>query len=165
VNIQDLLLLFDYNYWANDRVARTATRAGPDVFVASAPQAYGSLRGTLLHIVDGELAWRTLFETGSPPADTLKEADFPTLESVERRRRDEEAAMRRYLGSLGDGDLARILRYTGDAGVPRARVLWHCLVHVVNHGTHHRSQAAAILRGHGHSPGDLDLTVYLLERN
>jgi uncharacterized damage-inducible protein DinB len=41
-------------------------------------------------------------------------------------------------------------------GVP----IWQMLVHVVNHGTQHRSEAAALLTGEGRSPGDLDLIDY-----
>ncbi len=50
-------------------------------------------------------------------------------------------------------------------GKPRQRVLWHCLVHVVNHGTQHRSECAAMLTDFGHSPGDLALALFLWERD
>jgi uncharacterized damage-inducible protein DinB len=54
-------------------------------------------------------------------------------------------------------------RYTTEDG-GRERVLWHCLLHVVNHGTQHRSEAAAILTGYGYSPGGLDFTAFLNEQ-
>ena len=76
----------------------------------------------------------------------------------------EEGAMRAFVAGLTDADLDRIVRYPVDEGVIRERVLWHCLVHVVNHGTQHRAEAAALLTGYGHSPGDLDMTLFLNER-
>src|SRR5438552_7817961 len=48
-------------------------------------------------------------------------------------------------------------------GIVRERVLWHCLFHLVNHGTQHRSEAAALLTGYGQSPGGLDFTALLNE--
>ena len=47
-----------------------------------------------------------------------------------------------------------------DEGVPFTGMLQH----VVNHGTQHRSEAAAILTQAGRSPGELDLITFLEER-
>jgi uncharacterized damage-inducible protein DinB len=71
--------------------------------------------------------------------------------------------MRAYLGSLSDQDLYGLARYLIPSGIVRERVVWHCLVHVVNHGTQHRSEAAALLTSYGQSSGDLDITVFLNE--
>jgi uncharacterized damage-inducible protein DinB len=38
--------------------------------------------------------------------------------------------------------------------------VWQMLVHVVNHGTQHRAEAAVLLTGEGRSPGELDLISY-----
>ena len=55
----------------------------------------------------------------------------------------EWAALDAWLPTLADDWLAR-----RHEGVP----LWQMLAHVVNHGTQHRSEAAAILTGAGRSP-------------
>ena len=73
--------------------------------------------------------------------------------------------MRAYLGGLNDEDLESHRRYTTDTGIQRDRILWHCLLHIVNHGTQHRSEAAALLTDYGQSPGDVDFTVFLNEWN
>jgi len=95
----------------------------------------------------------------------LQEDDFPTFTVLEQRWNEEERAMRDYLAHLTDDDLTNYTRYTTDEGNKRERVLWHCLLHVVNHGTQHRSEAATILTGCGYSPGDLDFTVFLNQQS
>lgn len=69
-----------------------------------------------------------------------------------------------YLNSLSDETLWGYVRYTTPEGVKRERLLWHCLYHVVNHGTQHRSEAAVRLTELGHSPGEVDFTLFLNER-
>jgi uncharacterized damage-inducible protein DinB len=96
--------------------------------------------------------------------DDLEEADFPTFETLEQLWHEEERAIRDYLAGLSDDNLTDYVRYTTDEGNKRERLLWHCLLHVVNHGTQHRSEAAAILTGYGYSPGELDFTAFLNEQ-
>lgn len=160
MNIQDIQLIYNYNYWANGKILAAASKVTQEQFLASAEFPFGGLRGTLVHILDAEYGWRGLFEKNSFN-DELNPKDFPTLLSVEERLHEEEKAMRAYLNNLRDEDMNRHLRYMADSGVERDRIHWHCLVHVVNHGTQHRSEAAAILTGFDASPGDLDFTVFL----
>jgi uncharacterized damage-inducible protein DinB len=132
-------------------------------FLAPTTHSYGSLRGTLVHTLDAEYGWRMLCQHNTLTPD-MSEAEFSALDVLEQRWREEEMAMRGYLASLQDDDLLDLVRYTTDSGQSRERVLWHCLLHVVNHGTQHRGEAAAILTGYGQSPGDLDFTVFLNEK-
>lgn len=162
MNIQDILLLYEYNYWANKRILQESANVTQEQFNAPASFPYGGLRGTLLHILDTEWGWRALFQSIDAASDLI-EAEFPTLAAFEVRWQEEEAAMHSYIKSLSNEDMEGHLRYTTDNGMKRDRILWHCLLHVVNHGTQHRSEAAALLTDYGHSPGDLDFTVFLNE--
>jgi uncharacterized damage-inducible protein DinB len=132
-------------------------------FAAPAAFPFGGLRGTLLHILDAEWSWRLRLQHGAPSSDLL-EADFPTLDALVTRWQDEEQEMRAYLGSLDDEKLAGTVRYPIGEGKMRERILWHCLLHLANHGTQHRAEAAAILTALGQSPSDVDFTIFLSER-
>jgi uncharacterized damage-inducible protein DinB len=138
-----------------------ATKVTEEQFLASAEFPFGGLRGTLVHILDAEFGWRSFFQHNDWSAPELSETDFPTFSSVQARAQEEEQAMRAHLASLKDEELEDHLRYTVGNGIIRDRIRWHCLVHVVNHGTQHRSEAAALLTRFGQSPGDLDFTVFL----
>ena len=160
MNIKDVLLLYDYNYWATKKILEASAKVTPEQFTASGSFPYGGLHGTLLHILDAEWGWRALFQNIETASDLLP-ADYPTLTSIVVRWNEEETAMRAYLATLHDEDMESHLRYTTDTGLQRDRIWWHCLIHVVNHGTQHRSEAAALLTDYGHSPGELDFTVFL----
>lgn len=160
MNTQNIHLIYEYNYWANGRILSAATNVTVDQFLAPADFPYGGLRGTLVHVLEAEYGWRGLFEKNSFNEE-LNPKDFPDLKTLTERFRAEEQAMRAYLNGLTDDDMDSHKKYVADNGEPRDRILWHCLYHVVNHGTQHRSEAAAILTEYGASPGDLDFTLFL----
>jgi uncharacterized damage-inducible protein DinB len=162
MQIQDMTLLYDYNDWANKRILSATAGFSQEQFVTPTAHNYGTLRATLLHTLDTEYGWRFLCQFNKITED-LTEADVPTLDAMVKRWHEEESAMRSYLAGLNDDSLTRIVSYTVNDKT-RNRVLWHCLLHIVNHGTQHRSEAAAILTSLGQSPGDLDFTVFLSEK-
>ncbi len=162
MNLADLSLLLDYNDWANRRILTAAARVTPEQYAAPSDFPRSSLRATLIHILDAQYGWRLLLERQTETPD-LTEADFPSLDSLLARWHEEDLALRHYLSTLTDELVSGTIRYTNHAGLNRERVRWHCLLHVVNHGTQHRSEAAALLTRYGQSPGDLDMSMYLIE--
>jgi uncharacterized damage-inducible protein DinB len=139
-----------------DQVAEVS----PDQFLAPAPFPHGGLRGTLVHTLFAEWIWRQRW-TGTSPTYRLQPEQFPTFESLRMRWAEEEKQLMDFVQALTDENLNRMISYTNTSGKPFTRVLWHMLAHVVNHGTQHRAEAAAMLTDLGHSPGDIDLIVFL----
>ena len=73
--------------------------------------------------------------------------------------------MRAFLAASNDEELQRIVHYTNLHNRSFAFPLWQLMAHVVNHGTQHRAEAAALLTDWGYSPGDMDLSLFLTERS
>lgn len=163
MNIQDIQFIYNYNYWANGKILAACAKVTEEQFLAPAEFPYGGLRGTILHIVDAEYGWREFFETDIFKED-LRVEDFPTFSSLEEKFREEEQSMRAYLNRLTDEDMNSHRKYSFNEDIHLDRILWHCLMHVVNHGTQHRSEAAALLTSYNASPGDLDFALFLYEQ-
>lgn len=173
MKLDDLKLMFEYNYWANRCILTQTANVTGEQYVAKTNFGIGwsSLRGTLVHLLDSEWQWRitcqghyaALLTDAEYDATEIHEEHIPTFAALTEQWTAEESAMRAYLDTLDDEKLNGILRYVISGNIVRERVLWHCLYHVVNHGMQHRSEAAALLTSYGHSPGDLDFTMFLNE--
>jgi uncharacterized damage-inducible protein DinB len=162
MNTHDILTLYKYNQWSNTRILNAAARVTPEEFLAPAPFPHGGLRGTLVHTLSAEWIWRSRWQ-GSSPTRLLQAVDFPDFASLRQRWHHEETQLMAFVESLTDEQLDKVFHYNNTSGKPFEQVLWHALAHVVNHGTQHRTEAAAMLTGFGHSPGDIDLIYFISE--
>jgi uncharacterized damage-inducible protein DinB len=162
MNKQDMQVLYKYNAWSNAKILEAASHITQDEFLASSPVPHGGLRGTLVHALFGEWVWRNRWE-GTSPALRLKPEDFPTFESLRSRWAQEEDKLLKFVADLTDERLYTRFKYVSTEGFPHERVLWEAMMHLVNHGTQHKTEAAGILTALGHSPGDIDLIVYFNE--
>jgi uncharacterized damage-inducible protein DinB len=158
---EDIQILFSYNDWANERILRAAEHLSDEQFITPTSFGYGSLRDILVHTMGAEWMWRKRCQKNiSPPA--LPKADaFPTLASLRTHWHEEAQHMRAFLATLRDEDMRYLVHYTNTRGAAFKTPLWQALMHVVNHGTQHRSEAALLLTSYGHSPGDIDFVVFL----
>ena len=152
--------LFDYNYWATARIWERVEQISSEELLRPRDLSWKSIRGTLVHMLSAEYIWRQRCQYHNSPQH-LPESDYPTLGILDAHRSEEEAAMRNYLHSLHDDDLQSTIHYTSTEGIQYSTALWQILTHVAMHGMQHRAELAYILSGLGHSPGDLDLVIYL----
>ena len=160
MNKQDILLLFQYNQWANAKILSAAAQVTQEKFVAPAPFPHGGLRSTLVHALSAEWIWRTRWE-GTSPTKLLKPEEFPDFSSLRARWAQEEMQLMNFVNGVSEERLNSAFDYRNTAGTPFTKVLWHVMAHVVNHGTQHRTEAAAMLTEFGHSPGDIDLVIFV----
>jgi len=160
MNKQDILTLYKYNQWANAKILESVRNVTREEFLAGASFPHGGLRGTLTHILFAEWIWRNRWE-GFSPTTRLQPEEFPTLEDLLQRWQEEEIRLMEFVEGVTDESLALPFHYSNTKGVPKENILWHAMAHVVNHGTQHRSEAAAMLTEFGCSPGDLDMIYFL----
>jgi uncharacterized damage-inducible protein DinB len=161
MRVSEVQELFDYNYWANARITAAATKVSDADFARGSGLSYGGIRGTLAHVLHGEQVWLERFKTGSNRASSADESRFPNARAIVEAWKPVETAIRAYLETLKDSDLDQVLKYRNAAGTEFSSVLWKLLVHLVNHGTQHRAEAADRLTALGASPGDVDFVVYV----
>ena len=150
----EVRFLFAYDRWATRQVLNVLN--GLDSGVWTRPDVVGErgLGAILVHHLGASQRWRHGFQqTGESPEPELE--PLPTIDQLRERWGAEWADVDVWLPTLTDDFVAYV-----HEGVP----VWQMLVHVVNHGTQHRAEAAALLTLGGRSPGDLDLINYAEER-
>ncbi len=158
----DLLAMFDYNYWATARILDAADGLGDDDYTAVVPGiSHGSLRATLVHMLAGETIWRLRCLEATSPMAMLSEADLPTLADLQHRWPFEELKMRAGLERQTDDSVRQIIRYRTTGGRDFQQPLWQIMAHLANHNTQHRAEAAVVLTALGRSPGDVDMILFL----
>ncbi len=146
----DITFLFAFDRWATAKVLDATV--GIDDATWSTPNSIGErgLGGILVHHLGASQRWRHgLTETGETPRPERE--PLPTIDELRAAWEAEWEAYRAWASAIDPAWLDRT-----DEGVP----FWQMLAHVVNHGTQHRSEAAALLTAVGHSPGDLDMIEY-----
>jgi uncharacterized damage-inducible protein DinB len=158
-------LMADYNAWANARVYRMAAALADADYRRDAGAYFGSLHGTLNHLLVADRIWmQRLTGSGTHPA-ALNEILFAQLEPLTAARQAEDSRIVAYVASLSEAELEEEWDYRTLSGAPQRQRRRDILAHVFNHQTHHRGQAHAILTGLGvREPEPLDLLILQRER-
>ena len=159
----ELKAFYDYTYWATERILDTAANLSEAQLNEEMPNGMGSIRVTLVHLLSGHWIWRERWQGGKPTA-MLNPHDFPTLETIRVRWQEEQQRMYDLLATLRDEDLKRPVEYVSTMlpGQVFLLPLWQLMMHLVNHGTQHRSEIAMRLTELGHSPGELSMNFFFI---
>ncbi len=155
----------DYNAWANARLYRMAARLAEADYRRDAGAYFGSLHGTLNHLLVADRIWLKRLTGSGPQPAALNEILFDELGPLHAAREAEDRRLIEYLGSLSAAQLEEEWDYHTLSGAPQRQRRRDILAHLFNHQTHHRGQAHAILTRLGVSePEPLDLLILQRER-
>jgi uncharacterized damage-inducible protein DinB len=164
-------LLADYNRWMNEKVYAAAARLPATERTAARGAFFGSIFGTLNHLIVADLVWLRRFAQHPrapalleelaewPVPKALGEPVFADFEALAAQRPRLDALISRWIEALSEADLAIPLEYRNMQGVPARRAFSSVLLHLFNHQTHHRGQVTTLLTQAGEDVGVTDLLV------
>lgn len=149
-----------YNQWANNRLYTAAADLTDEEFNRDTGAFFGSMMGTLNHLLATDRIWMKRFtgEGDAPSAlDAIIQKALPALWVA---RETEDKRIVDWVERLGDADIAgRFSFVTADMRTISQR-LAPALDHLFNHQTHHRGQAHMILTVLGRPSLTLDLMYF-----
>jgi uncharacterized damage-inducible protein DinB len=159
--VENFRQLAAYNHWANLRLYGAALDMAEELYRRPTGVFFGSLHGTLNHLLLTDRIWlKRLTGQGEHP-DRLNAVLYDDRQDLLRARIAEDARLKDVVASYTDADLAKAIAYQTTSGKPYSQALQDILLHLFNHQTHHRGQAHAccsILTGT--EPPSLDLLLY-----
>jgi uncharacterized damage-inducible protein DinB len=154
-------ILAAYNTWANERLYDVCGQLDPETYFAPRQAFFGSIHGTLNHILVGDRIWMGRFEDVAHGITALDEKLYDDFDGLRAARVAEDDRIVRYIAKLDEDALTRPLVYRTVAGESRSDQLALMLAHFFNHQTHHRGQVHDQLSQTGLAPPSLDLLVFL----
>ena len=153
--------LYGYHHWANRRLFDVAVGLG-DAAVArdmGTQWSVPTLKGMFAHIYGSDMLWLTRWR-GSSPSRIPGDADFSSMADLRTRWDALESEQRAFVDGLDEAELSRVVSYKNTEGVQFDVPLGALLQHVVNHATHHRSEAATMITLISGSPPDTGINTY-----
>lgn len=170
-----LVLLSHYNRLMNERLYAATAKMPEALQRADRGAFFGSVIGTLNHILIGDILWlkrfarhpsgyRTLepvLAMGDPTG--LREIRFVDLAELQAARGRMDQTIVDWCAEVPEEDLARPLAYRDFAGRPHRKNLGGLALHLFLHQIHHRGQVTTLLSQAGIDFGDTDLPELLPE--
>jgi uncharacterized damage-inducible protein DinB len=152
----------DYTGWASARLVEAAGQLTSDELTRDFATSDKSVLGTLVHCFAADRVWMGRI-AGDPPAkfiDPEKDMHLAVLQNDWRPLMEKWLA---WTSSLTAESAIAEVTWKDAKGNTLSSPAYQIVLHVVNHGTHHRGQVSGFLRAMGKVPPSLDLARYYRE--
>lgn len=157
-------LMAAYNAEMNRRLYAAADRLAPAQRMEDRGAFFGSVQGTLSHLMWGDRIWMSRFDGWEAPAGGIRESAglYPDWAVLKAERVEVDAALEAWAARVPEAWLAGEMSwFSGAMGRDVTRPVAVLVTHLFNHQTHHRGQVHAMLTGFGERTGDTDLPFVL----
>jgi uncharacterized damage-inducible protein DinB len=148
-----------YTAWASARLVDAAAQLTPDELTRDFGSADKSVLGTLVHVFAADRIWMARI-AGDPPAKFIEPERDMHLSVLQNVWPPLLKKWQEWASSLTNDSVEAVISWKDLKGNSFEMPAWQIVLHVVNHGTHHRGQASGFLRAIGKIPPPLDLARY-----
>ncbi|MFC5742330.1 DinB family protein [Dyella tabacisoli] len=168
-------LMAKYNAWMNSKLYDAAMTLPDEALSADKKAFFGSILGTLNHLVVADRIWLRRFAAHTenyaalqpirelPALTSLEPLPFADIRSLAEHRQLLDQAITAWAQSVHDGELDAVLAYSNTKGIASKRNFFGLILHFFNHQTHHRGQVTTLLSQAGVDVGATDLLVLIPE--
>lgn len=151
-----------YNAWANTLVYEAAAELTEEEMHRETGAFFGSLFGTLNHVITADRVWLHRFTGQGPQPTSLDARVADTFADLWAARREEDARITAFAEGLTPEALAATLQYSPiSKPEPVSHKLGPAVAHFFNHQTHHRGQAHMCLTVLGKPSLSLDMIYFV----
>ena len=157
-------LMAAYNAEMNRRIYAAADRLASDQRTEDRGAFFGSVQGTLSHLLWGNRFWMHRFDGWEKPPGGIaaSPALYTDWDAQQLARAEVDAGIETWASRVDAAWLAGSLSWFSAAmGRDITRPTAILVTHFFNHQTHHRGQVHALLTGFGEKTGDTDLPFVL----
>jgi uncharacterized damage-inducible protein DinB len=160
----EISTLFDYGYWAFEKVWDCIMQLSDEQFVQEIGYSKGSIRHQVVHMMSATQRWIIRLKQ-EPMQPHLAFEDYDTRAAVKSKWDELRADAMAYINSLSEADLDAIIPWELPArNLAAENARWEILLHAANHATDHRAQILAMLNQHfSIETPEQDMLFYLLE--
>lgn len=147
-----------YNRWANRRIYDDAASLPDEVRKRPVGLFFGSVHGTLNHLLVTDYIWMRRFTGDGPQPERLNQILFEDFSELRAARERQDERIFEFVTGVDGYD--QVLEYQNSSGRTFRQLLGPALTHLFNHQAHHRGQVHAGLTIAGiREPASLDLLV------
>ncbi|HZQ51469.1 MAG TPA: DinB family protein [Bryobacteraceae bacterium] len=160
MNIPDIAIThLRYHRWATMQVMDESAQLPSEQLLKNLHGSFLSIYDTLVHLYQADSIW--LDRLHQQPTGALEKYAVPgCMYEFRDAWTQVQDKMLAWAQELDEQGWQRTLSYRTRAGVPYDSQVWQIILHVVNHGTHHRGQVTTMLRQLGIKPLNLDLIAF-----
>ncbi len=150
-----------YHCWANQRLIDHLRTLPKALFLLKMESVFPTLSQTFGHIYSVDQLWLSRISGKNP--SQISDHTFQSIEEVEEAFIQQTQAFHQLIGN--QPDLLTNIHYKTTKGRPDHQKLYQLLQHLVNHGTYHRGNIAAMVRQLGYHGVSTDYLTFLRTQN
>jgi uncharacterized damage-inducible protein DinB len=168
-----IVLLARYNAGMNQQMYQAAARLTQDELGADRQAFFGSILGTMNHLLVGDTIWLRRFAghpaaysslaplLQQPPVTGLSQSFGNDLATLQAYRSELDAIILDWAQQVTADELAQPFSYRNIKGEAYCKPFGSLVLHFFNHQTHHRGQISTLLYQAGVDIGVTDLPAWI----